>query len=106
MSISFGGWPCTNCNNESPHWKVDYTDNPRKGDYEKTCYYCDHKVPVYTNPITVRKLRKTRFEIALEQDKMRKICTRCGRVQDMNVEPCCTWRIAECVQCGKRYDIF
>lgn len=105
--ISFGGFPCKKCRNEHPEWECTMTNKPREGDYEQKCVHCGDVSPVYGNKETIRLLR---VEAAKTSETMTKWCHCCHTQRTMIIENGPTiikgWRIAECVECGKRYDLF
>ena len=108
-SRSYGGWPCKQCSHERPEWIVHYTNQPREGDYEEECVYCSNRHPIYANKETLRELRRKELDSPNVKTK-EMMCQRCHQERIMIVEPGPTiiknWWIGECVECGKRHDIW
>jgi hypothetical protein len=102
---SWGGWKCKKCNHDNPEWTIYHTDLPRKGDSIEECVYCEARHQVYTNEETLKELREKREKTS---KTIKRLCERCSTNQTMLLQegPTKKWSIAECIQCGKRHDVF
>ncbi len=84
-----------------------YTNIPREGDYEEVCRKCGLVNPIAVNKETCREIRQKTFD---DGYKIKWRCQKGCGITDMSVEKgpniLSFWLIAECVNCGKRHDIF
>jgi hypothetical protein len=106
MNVKTGtsyGRVCENCGGSPFHeWTIYETGRPRVGDGEYECKACKTRTPMYSNRETIRDIRAKEAETS---KTTRDYCQRCKGVQLMNTEAGTeTWPIAECVECGQRYD--
>jgi hypothetical protein len=69
------------------------------------CVYCKNKIQISANNETKKEKR---IEEAKTSKTIKRLCIRCAQVELMVLEegPSKGWRIASCIECGKRHDIW